>query len=386
MGWRWGDIRKGMKGPRNLTMHQHRLHAVDAARGTAMLAVFLSHFLYAYGTVHEHFVLPGLLLHVSMLASPTFMIVSGMMLGLLYASHRDNYGPTRTRFINRGVLLLTVARVLIMGAHIPISGSVAGAFRWGFITDNIGLSMIAGSLIVDRVTAPVRAAAGTALFVLSTIAAAFWVPGGTAAVVVKEMSVGVPYGSGVFTEFFPLLPWFGIYLAGSALGEAVGRRVEEGIRIAPFVLKLGIILLLAAGAGKIASLVLSARPAGDTAPIAALLGIITKRPPSPAYTLFYGGIGLLILAFYFRLEESGWRLRSLLDVLRMSGSVSLFVFVVQYYAFFALLIEIRPPETHWWPAYFLALVAGILASARLWAVRRGTASSMRLRPQLRSPA
>src|SRR5262245_61670808 len=67
-----------------------RLDAVDAARGTVMLLVFLSHFadayLYPLGGQAAH--LRERLNLLTMMASPGFMIISGVMLGMLHARRR----------------------------------------------------------------------------------------------------------------------------------------------------------------------------------------------------------------------------------------------------------------------------------------------------------
>src|SRR5512141_2476149 len=66
-----------------------RLTAIDATRGTAMIAVFLSHFAFIY--FHNDYGIYGFvpkLYIIAQIASPTFVLISGIMLGFLYETHK----------------------------------------------------------------------------------------------------------------------------------------------------------------------------------------------------------------------------------------------------------------------------------------------------------
>jgi uncharacterized membrane protein len=97
-----------------------RLVFVDAGRGFAMLFVCLSHFAFAYfsadptsvgGRTHE------VLNAIGMVASPTFVLISGFLLGFLYRIQSGEFGPVRRRMIDRGIFLLTIGHALILLAH-----------------------------------------------------------------------------------------------------------------------------------------------------------------------------------------------------------------------------------------------------------------------------
>src|SRR5947209_2248797 len=88
-------------------MHRGRIPAMAAARGAAMILVCLSHFGTAY-VREEQSLHVQLLLAVSMLASPSFLFISGMMLGLLYDRSRRDFAPTRVALLDRALFLLTV--------------------------------------------------------------------------------------------------------------------------------------------------------------------------------------------------------------------------------------------------------------------------------------
>src|SRR5512135_1735050 len=101
-----------------------RIHAIDAARGTAMLFVFLSHFALVYIWRSGEIRLATLMYDVAMIASPTFMLISGIMLGYLYRTHPDDFARIRVNYLYRGLFLLTVGRLIIFGSHIVYAGGV----------------------------------------------------------------------------------------------------------------------------------------------------------------------------------------------------------------------------------------------------------------------
>ena len=78
-----------------------RIQAIDVARGVAMLMVFLSHFSlhYLYAVAGPGwFKAQSLVTHI---ATPAFVLVSGIMLGLLRAS-RGDFARMRDKLIDRG--------------------------------------------------------------------------------------------------------------------------------------------------------------------------------------------------------------------------------------------------------------------------------------------
>jgi predicted acyltransferase len=96
-----------------------------------------------------------------------------------------------------------------------------------------------------------------------------------------------------------------------------------------------------------------------------LLSPFSKLPPSPGFLIFYGGIGLLILAGFLWIEHSGiggWYVRNL----EIIGRNSLFVFVLQYFVYFTLLHEFHPGYTVLWPLIFLLSLLIIWVGAMVW--------------------
>ena len=81
-----------------------------------MLFVLLSHFSSAYFKGQPDRFWPALLYRIGMIASPTFTIVSGMLLGYLFSTTGSRFADIRTKLIDRSLFLLTVGHVLIAGA------------------------------------------------------------------------------------------------------------------------------------------------------------------------------------------------------------------------------------------------------------------------------
>lgn len=335
-----------------------------------MLFVFLSHFAEVY------FKSNGMAQHlsaaykVSMLASPMFMLISGIMLGYLYATEKDGFPRTKASLMNRGLFVLTLGRLVIMLAHLSFAGGLDQMLRWSYMTDTIGVSILLGPLLIQRVGRLGRMALGATLFVISWIGALTWVPSDPLLDFCKETLFGpaVPYDLRVYADVFPLVPWFSVYLGGSVLGEGIGALRVRGqrARIPVFVLGasvvmwamfsflMGVRFLFAGGDGSL-----------QGSWIQLLLAPFVKLPPSPAYVFFYGGVGLLVLYVLFRFEGNAvvaWAMKPVVVL----GQTSLFVFIIQYFMYYTVLVELDLGVSALWPVYFLGSVVVICAIAYAW--------------------
>jgi hypothetical protein len=58
---------------------------------------------------------------IAMIASATFMVTSGKMLGNLFTLNPKDFARTRKKYLNRGLFLLIVAHVLIKTAFLPLT-------------------------------------------------------------------------------------------------------------------------------------------------------------------------------------------------------------------------------------------------------------------------
>jgi len=126
-----------------------RIGSLDATRGTAMLFVLISHFGLTYFGRNGQAHLEDWFERVGKVASPTFMVLSGMMGGFLYAMRRDSFRAIRMRLADRGLFFLTFGHVVIAVAHVPRFGRFDWALYEVFITDTIAFSIIVGPFLVE---------------------------------------------------------------------------------------------------------------------------------------------------------------------------------------------------------------------------------------------
>jgi uncharacterized membrane protein len=339
-----------------------RVRAIDAARGLAMVFVCLSHFGLEYFRRLDQPSIADTLYIVGMVGSPTFMLISGIMLGVLYETRRGRFDQHRMLLADRALFMLTVGHVLILVANAPRMDSLAATLQRGFITDVLAIALLLGPTLVSRVSRRSRLVLSLVLFTGGWLLALRWTPATAFDEVVRYLLVGsypyqIPYN-------FPLLPWLAVYVAASVLGQWMGERFANGHR-----LKVERTLLLL-GAAAVTSVVMY-KVCQWTLPIppSSLLTVLAspwrKLPPSPAYLLFYGGFSLLLVSSTLIAER-----RKLVPWLfawaTLFGRTSLFVFILQFYVYYVLLLYLNLPYTPFWPLVFVVSIAGITALAKVW--------------------
>lgn len=349
-------------------MTSNRIRALDATRGTAMIFVFVSHFGLTYFGRNGQEQLEDWFERVGKVASPTFMVLSGMMAGFLYAMRPDSFRATRLRLADRGLFFLTFGHVVIAFAHIPKLGRFDWALYEVFITDTIAFSIIVGPLLVEALRPRARLVVGAALFAASWAAVELWPVHWHAwwrAALVGEVVAEPTYRANIYT--FPVLPWFAVYLASTSLGAAFAARLRRDgeAGAARLMLHVGSAAVgLALVCAKASAL---ARAAGLIDPeslIATLTAVTCKRPPGLVYLFFHGGVGLLLLAATMAVDRAG-RLDAWLRFTTRMGRTSFFLFVVQFYVFNEFFFRLRLPMSPLWPLYFAATVA-VLGVASWW--------------------
>jgi uncharacterized membrane protein len=337
-----------------------RWGAIDATRGLAMVLVCLSHFLATHLHGAEWGPGAGLLHAATRLATPTFLVISGAMLGIAHASRAAPAAAVWRRFADRGLFLLLVARPLIFLAHVPHAGGVWAAARWMFVTDTIAACLLVAPGVVFTVGRRPRAALAVALFAAASWGAVSWSAASGAGQVVKEALVG-DLRPRALAFPFPVLQWLSVYLVGTILGERLWEeRARAASRPAALAVRAGataIVVALAAYALHLGA------PAGSL--LATWTAPGTKVPPGPAFVLFYCGAGLVLLALAFEAERRGllsrWR-----AVAAVLGRNSLFAFVAQYFVYYPLAMLVRPARSAASPLWFGASLALVVGAAALW--------------------
>ncbi len=345
-----------------------RIGSIDAVRGTAMIFVCLAHFtgIYLWNTgPHE---LANYLGTVGMIASPTFVAVSGMMVGFFSATDPAAFRDLRIKLLDRGVFLLLVGHFLLA---ITVTRSLAGfaaTYRSSFITDAIAVSIMIVPWLMSELEAAPRLAIAASVFLLNCVAVVQWHPAAAALVSVKRYLVGIPSVS-AGEEFlgFPVIPWFAAYLAATVLGELLGKMYAGGEQKRAHLLlaRIGGVSFLVAGLLDWATDAMRRAQVGPEWSPTFLFAIYQKFPPGPVYVGFFGGAGIMLLAAILEIDRLG-ALPRVMNKLREVGRASLFTFVAQYALYVALMGRLHLPYTPLWPLLFLFSLVILARGAATW--------------------
>lgn len=310
-----------------------------------------------------------LLAIVSMIASPMFMLISGATTGFL-AQLRPRWLPhLRRRLLDRGVFMLLVGHLVLALAAVEHQRGLAAAYRLSFITDPIAIAIMIGPSLVGRVTAARRILLSLALYVFGWTLVLFWYPNAVFAVSLKPYLAGtIGSASGANTLTFPLLQWLAVYVFGTVLGERVGRAFPNGSASArqPF-LRAGMASIAVGLALYFSAKILpQLKGIGFRVLMAGHLTTPTQKfPPAPAYLLFFGGCGLVVMWLVLKLEDEG-RFALPMTLLQRIGQSSLVIYLLQAFVYSTIVRRVTAPYTHWWPLLFIASIAPLLVSATFW--------------------
>src|SRR5690349_4041602 len=123
-----------------------RLAALDAARGIAMLLVCTSHFIDVYGnTLQPDNPIVNLVLTLTKVATPTFVLVSGILLGYFHAK-QENFSRLRIHLLDRAIFLITVGHLLMASSFAAKMGWLSALSHW-YITDTLGFCLLGGMAV-----------------------------------------------------------------------------------------------------------------------------------------------------------------------------------------------------------------------------------------------
>jgi hypothetical protein len=333
-----------------------------------MLFVLVSHFGLTFFDADD--IRGRVLITMTLIASPTFMIVSGLLVGFLHRTKPAHFARLRMTLMDRGVFLLTIGHLLILCASWPLLHTA----RYVIITDAVGVSMIVGPAVVERLKASERVMLAAVLYAGAWAATLFWHPAAAGA----QLAVDLLFGSLQVAHtalIFPIVPWCCLDIAASALGDRLGTYFLNGDdrAMGRLLARTGAVAMAAALLLKAGNIVMRAvAAAGEiTAARAEAVRMLTsphmKFPPSPAYFLFYGGLGLLWVSLWLAAERRG-RFLAVTDGAVMLGQASLFVFILQFFVYFTLVHLVRSylPFTFAWPVYLVASMGGVVGLTWVW--------------------
>ena len=350
-----------------------RIQTIDMARGFAMLLVFCSHFSQIYFVEATPWA-DSLRLYattIGFIATPTFVLTSGLVVGYLYQSRRADWSRLRIRLIDKAIFMITVGH-LLSALFVTARSGMTVALTRGYVTDTIAFAVLLGMIIVPRTTRPVRLTLAGVLYGMAWFAWLFWNPTDPSGILVKVIFIGPPLEA-TNVSWFAMLPWASVYLVGSCLGEYkyIGSQRAKGLYDSVAV------TLIYIAAGSIAlSMTLRAvyevLKAGSFMNLRAVpyavVSLGQKYPPGPAYLLFFGGIGVLLIGILFLVARM-WREQAVTQRLAELGQSSLIAYLLQflvYYTALTLLVaktDLTPVGL--WPLYFLTSVALLLLLVRM---------------------
>ena len=349
-----------------------RILALDAARGFAMLGVCLSHS--RLGLLEQDPAAVAILGITGMFASPTFILVSGMLLGYLTASAGPDDSRLRQRLIDRGLFLLVVAHTLIALLHHRLIHSWGDVLRITFMTDTIGVSLIAGTLVIRSTNGRQRLALAAVLYLVSWVLVLAWLPVTPWLALIKETLVGSTDRYATVQQNFPFIPWFAVFIAATPLGELIARRPADGAlqRLGRRMIVAGLVAIVVGLVVKMAYYL--ARPVAWASPadmppfwrdVYEMTTPFDKYPPGPTYLLAYGGLALMLVGGVLLASLRGWAPRAL-QAAAVVGRASLFVFIAQYFVYIVVVPRIARPNRLATAAVFLGSISVLWIAAWLW--------------------
>jgi uncharacterized membrane protein len=342
-----------------------RIQFIDSARGIAMLFVLLSHFGFTFFP-NQSDRLPTIMRYIGMVASPSFVLINGILVGFLcrVRSYTD-YQHLRTVFIDRALFLLTIGHLLLLGSHAP-----AYTLRFFCITDTIAICLLISPFLARKLSATARVWTGLVAYAVSGLILGAWHPHTAFGAIVEETAIGNLHPV-VYSYYFPILPWFAVNCLGSALGDVLGKRQLRSDHAGSHRLlaRLAVATLSTAFVLDATYLVVKHWHLADshTTLFRDLITPFQKTPPGPGYLMWYGGLGLLIILGCSMMECTG-RLQQLFRRAAQLGEASLFVFILQFYVYLAVILPLNKklPDPGAWPLYFLVSCVAIILPALYW--------------------
>jgi hypothetical protein len=345
--------------------------SIDAARGAAMLFVFLSHFTAAYFWPDGPFEVASYLATASMVASPTFVVVSGMVIGFLAVTDPSGFPTLRIKLLDRGVFLLIVGHFLLVLTEGPTFAHFGHAYSTSFITDAIAVAIIVGPRLLTAFSSRRRFLLAMCLFLLDWVTIVAWHPAGAGLTAVKVYLIGTSsITDGAASQVFPIVPWIAVYLAATVLGEQIGRLYAAGKQKAAqeMLARVGLFSFVIGSVSYTAISIVRRAGASDgefSGSLLSFLSIYQKFPPGIVYLTFFGGAGIVMLAVILELDRRAmfpW----IMNRLRHLGRASLFAFIAEYALYRAFLARLDLPYSRVWPVLFVISVIALVWAANVW--------------------
>ena len=188
-----------------------RIWELDALRGLCILGMVVVHFMYDLVELYRliEWEAPPLFTFVQSWGGVLFLLISGISVTL------------GSRCVRRGLI--------VFGCGLVVSGVTYGMYRFGFDKSLIIYFGVLHCLGVCMLLWPLFRKIphwGLALVGIGLVFLGFYVRELPWVESRYLMPFGIPWKGFASSDYFPLLPYFGFFLLGSALGKSVYRNKE----------------------------------------------------------------------------------------------------------------------------------------------------------------
>jgi len=202
----------------NTAARAARIWEIDFLRGLAILLVIGYHLLYDLGA---YLGLPRFLGWSTDLSTAAWTVAQTVFAGLFVLLSGVSSTLTRSN-VRRGLRLLAVALALTLATYLIAAGlrlfDPAETVVFG-ILHCLAVSMLLYGAVFRKLPAAANALCGAAVVGLAAL-----LPALEKALAVRSAWLapfGLPGPSFAALDYFPLIPWFGVFLVGAALGRTV---------------------------------------------------------------------------------------------------------------------------------------------------------------------
>lgn len=272
---------------------------------------------------------------IGKIALPTFVLVSGIMLGHQMEIRQRQLMILRGHLLDRALFLATIGHI-IMALSMTAKSGFREAMIHGYITDTLAFCVISGLFLIPHTSMRIRLALGILLCLGSWITWLSWSPTDPFLTPIRSTLIG-PSSEANTIISNPLLPWLGLYLIGSSIGEWLGHFQPQNLWRAAKRLKTMSLVVLATAIGFKAGLMLARDFAGWSLSNSWYLHVspYQKYPPGPFYLFLYGGVALLLISQMLNEQQPLW-VKRVTTSLRPIGRNSLLVFLFQSFLYFTV--------------------------------------------------
>jgi uncharacterized membrane protein len=311
-----------------------RLLPVDAVRGIAMIFIGVSHL--SFYLINDSASLASQMRAIGFVATPNFLLMSGLACG--YQLAHSPTTATALRSVDRGLFAFLVGHLLVTGSIIYMVPP-GTAFEHIVITDSIGVLLCMAPLL-KAPSAQRLLWTGAGVFAASALFALSWHPTTSAAMQSGALLFAINDGRmpdiGWVT---PTVPYMGIFLLGAGLGKLIyfcrkgGQAEILSVRLAAAgSLAVGAALVLNVSRHFLKPVLTGHFVEGNWADVVLTsINIRHDAPPTLAYGLFYGGVGVALVGFLGLLprREEATPLVRVVRLAAVIGRASFVSYVVQ---------------------------------------------------------